>query len=473
MTQSSSDDSKFFYDAVRKALSNWGKQNADPETLLGHLQSVQKEREKLSAGDNPALLRGATSQVLQDAIEDLQRQNARSANVLRLRFVEKRAINDVANLMNFSPHQISRVQRDGIEQLIEIIQGREQDIKRERAQSLESLLPPPTFSRLFGVDALSQSLLGHLTAVGPPWVVALVGMGGLGKTAVSNHIARLLIQQLAFTHIVWIKAAPPHSMSGQSESPSLTYEKIIHELVTQLYPGAKLPISLIEREVKVRQMLKSQTYLVVIDNLEAAEDTSFLLNHLHELANPSKFILTTRTRAAKQAAVLDVPLDELGFADSAALMRHHAAENGVTAVAEATDADLEKIYEQVGGNPFAIKITVNLLDVLPLNRLLDGLIRNHPDQVTDMYKHIFWQTWQTLSENGRILLQSMPLAVEPADVDYLLIISGLSENAVWPAIEELRQRSLLEVEGGLHEKRYGIHRLTDTFLRTEIIHFPL
>jgi hypothetical protein len=214
-------------------------------------------------------------------------------------------------------------------------------------------------------------------------------------------------------------------------------------------------------------------YLVVIDNLEAAEDTSFLLNHLQDLANPSKFILTTRTRAAKQAAVLDVPLDELGFADSAAFMRHHAAESGVDAVAEATDADLEKIYLQTGGNPFAIKIVVNLLDVLPLNRLLDGLTRNHPGQVMEMYKHIFWQTWQTLSENGRKLLQSMPLALEPADVDYLLTISGLTEGAIWPAIEELRQRSLLEVEGGLHEKRYGIHRLTDTFLRTEIIHFPL
>jgi hypothetical protein len=234
-----------------------------------------------------------------------------------------------------------------------------------------------------------------------------------------------------------------------------------------------VPLALPEREVKVRHALKSQMYLVVIDNLEAAEDTSFLLNHLHELANPSKFILTTRTRAAKQAAVLDLPLDELGFADSAAFMRHHAAESGVTAVAEATDEDLEKIYGQTGGNPFAIKIVVNLLDVLPLNRLLDGLTRNHPGQVMEMYKHIFWQTWQTLSENGRKLLQSMPLALEPADVDYLLTISGLSEGEIWPAIEEMRQRSLLEVEGGLHEKRYGIHRLTDTFLRTEIIHFPL
>ncbi len=461
------------YDDVRKALSSWGKQNAGPETLLEHLLCVQKEQDALKAGDNPALLRAATNQVLKDAITDLEKQNARSAKVLRLRFMEKRAIQEVAHMINFSSHQISRIQRDGIEQLLEILQGREQDIKRKRAQSLESFLPPPTFSQLFGVDDLCHSLIEHLTLCGPPWVVALVGMGGLGKTAVANHITRSLIHQLAYTHVAWIRAAPPHSMSGQSESPSLTYEKIIHELLTRLFPDTNLPLTLSEREVKLRQALKSHTYLVIIDNLEAMEDTSFLLNHLHELANPSKFILTTRTRAAKQAAVLDVPLDELGFADSAALMRHHAAENGVTAVAEATDDDLEKIYGQIGGNPFALKIVVNLLDVLPLKRLLEGLTRNHPSQVMGMYKHVFWQTWQTLSENGRKLLQSMPLALEPADVDYLLIISGLSENEIWPAIEELRQRSLLEVEGGLHEKRYGIHRLTDTFLRTEIIHFPL
>ena len=473
MTHSPVEDASKFYDAVRKALSSWGKQNADAETLLEYLLSVQQERERLDAGDNPAMLRAATNQVLLDGIEDLEQQNARCARVLRLRFIEKKSLDDVGHSMNFSLHQISRMQRDGIEQLVEILRGRELDIKRSRAESLESVLPPPTYTRLFGVADLSNRLVEDITVEGTPWVVALVGMGGLGKTAVANWVTRLLIQQLSFTHVVWVKADAPHSISDQAESPSLTYEKIINELLEKLYPSMPLPFTLNEREVKVRQALKRQTYLVVIDNLEAAEDTSFLLNHLHDLANPSKFILTTRTRAAKQAAVLDVSLEELSFADSASLMRHQAEETGITVVAQATDEDLKLIYEQIGGNPLALKIVVNLLDVLPLNRLLAGLQRNHPDQVLEMYNHIFRQAWQTLSENGRKLLQSMPLALEPADVDYLLSISGLSEGEIWPAIEELRQRSLLEVHGDLHEKLYGIHRLTDTFLRTEIIHFPL
>ncbi len=71
------------------------------------------------------------------------------------------------------------------------------------------------------------------------------------------------------------------------------------------------------------------------------------------------------------------------------------------------------------------------------------------------------------------LLQAMPLVSGAgATADYLQEISGLSAGQLWPAIQELRKRSLLEVRGDIREKRYGIHRLTETFLRTEIIHWP-
>ncbi|MBK8902378.1 MAG: hypothetical protein IPM53_14415 [Anaerolineaceae bacterium] len=467
------DKSDGLHEAVHKALSHSTKKTADSDTLLNQLSAVQQARIEQGAGDTPSLLRAATNKVLQEAMAELEKRTPRVVEVLRHRFVNKKTLQEVANMMNFSTHQISRMQRDGIEQLTDILRDQEQEIGRERARSLESVLPPPTYTRLFGVDELCQKLVALLASPEAPWVVALVGMGGLGKTAVSDWVTRHLIKELSFSNLVWIKAGASHTMGGQAEPPSLTYEKILNQLLAQLFPGASAPLALADRATKVRQALKARPYLVVIDNLEAAEDTSILLNHLNDLAQPSKFLLTTRTRVAKQAAIRDVPLDELSFADSAAFMRHHAAETGVTAVAQATDEDLEKVYAKVGGNPLAIKIVVNVLDILPLSRLLDGLTHNYPTQVLEMYTRIYWQAWQTLSENGRALLKAMPLTKEPADVDYLLAISGLSENAIWPAIEELRQRSLLEVEGDLHEKRYGIHHLTDTFLRTEIIHIPM
>jgi hypothetical protein len=51
-------------------------------------------------------------------------------------------------------------------------------------------------------------------------------------------------------------------------------------------------------------------------------------------------------------------------------------------------------------------------------------------------------------------------------------ISNLSDVVFWPAVRELFSRSLLEVQGNVRNRRYSIHRLTETFLRTEIIDWP-
>lgn len=55
---------------------------------------------------------------------------------------------------------------------------------------------------------------------------------------------------------------------------------------------------------------------------------------------------------------------------------------------------------------------------------------------------------------------------------YLMAISGLQEATFWFAVQQLRARTLLEVRGTLEEKRYGVHRLTETFVRSEIVHWP-
>jgi len=64
----------------------------------------------------------------------------------------------------------------------------------------------------------------------------------------------------------------------------------------------------------------------------------------------------------------------------------------------------------------------------------------------------------------------MPLIAEAGALpEQMRAISNLSEERFWPAVSELISRSLLEIKGTIHERRYGIHRLTETFLRTEII----
>ena len=64
----------------------------------------------------------------------------------------------------------------------------------------------------------------------------------------------------------------------------------------------------------------------------------------------------------------------------------------------------------------------------------------------------------------------MPLvAATGALPEQMQMMSGLEDDAFWTAVHELSTRSLLEIRGTIHERRYSIHRLTETFLRTEIV----
>ncbi len=59
-------------------------------------------------------------------------------------------------------------------------------------------------------------------------------------------------------------------------------------------------------------------------------------------------------------------------------------------------------------------------------------------------------------------------AVEEVEAAKMQGASGLAEEIFWNAVNELLLRSMLEVRGPLNNRRYGIHRLTEAFIDTEI-----
>jgi hypothetical protein len=226
--------------------------------------------------------------------------------------------------------------------------------------------------------------------------------------------------------------------------------------------------------VVLRQQLQSAPYLVVIDNLETEAETAQLVERLQDFANPSKFLLTTRVRLPLTAGVRTLVPGELALADALALLRHQAAAIGLVELAQADDGALERIYQPVGGNPLALKLVVGLAAVLPLPQILQDLTLAETREIEQMYRHIYWRAWQALSEEGQTVLEMMPLAAAIGlTPEQMTVMTSLPPNRLWPAITELVNRSLLEVRGTTWERRYGIHRLTESFLQTEIIRWPV
>lgn len=458
--------------AVQAALRAWHTVGGSPDTLLENLLLVRTRRAELESDSNPAAQRRATNDVLLAAIDELETQDRPGATVLRMRFLDADKALRVASRMNLSRDSVNRIQGKAIERLTTILWGLELALREQQALSLEGRLQPSQYNELFGLEQASAQLIHQLLEPQAPWVVAVTGIGGIGKTALADSAARQIIRQFRFERVIWLRTEPGRS-NQPTTTPALVFDTVVTQLVEILWPPVVDNGSPAERLTRVRQALKAQPHLIIIDNLETEADTVYLVEHLNNLAAPSKFLLTARARLPGQAAAFAIPLDELSPADAFALLRQHAAVIGQNDLASISTTRMKAIYRVVGGNPLAIKLVVGLATTQPMPQILADLKRSRPGQVEDLYRHIYWRAWRALSSEARALLQAMPLVAEPGALpQHLRAISRLSEDKLWPAINELATRSLLEVRGTAWERRYGIHRLTETFLQTEIIHWP-
>lgn len=325
---------------------------------------------------------------------------------------------------------------------------------------------------LFGVDEAQAKLANLLLQPGRPWLIGIDGMGGLGKTSLAHALARAMLESHRFYDIAWVSARQeeflPEGVLRRIIQPALTTETLVDTLLTQLNPGLGLTRSSDEKQTIVGRWLKAKAYLVVVDNLETAADYQSLLPLLQQLANPSKFLLTSRHSLRSQANVYCHSLRGLSKEDSLALLRHEAVTRSLSSLAVAGAESLHRIYQVVGGNPLALKLVAGQLSILPLAQVLDHLRQADAKSIEELYIYIYWQAWEMLSEAGRQMLVAMPLAQEGSFAD-VMRESELEPGPAGQALKELITLSLVEVGGDLEQPRYRIHRLTETFLLNEVI----
>lgn len=342
------------------------------------------------------------------------------------------------------------------------------DVERSRFNPLTLL--PEQF--LFGVSQTQAQARRALEQPEAPWLIALDGIGGIGKTSLAGALVRELAAANRFFDIAWVSAKQEEFSPGvdieATHRPALDPATLTNALLEQLGDLFLLNRSLAERQAGLAALLKKQPYLVVIDNLETVADYQSLIPLLRRCANPTKFLLTSRHALHAYDDVFCLSLPELGRADVLALLAYEAQVRGLTALAEATPAQLDSIYEVVGGNPLALKLVVGQIRALPLAQVLDNLRQAQGKKVDDLYTYIYWQAWNALDEAGRQTLLVMPLA-QNGTLAQLTALSDLDPIELTQALERLAALSLLEVSANLEQPRYRIHRLTETFLLNEVI----
>jgi len=334
-----------------------------------------------------------------------------------------------------------------------------------------SNLPGKAYRELVGRDAELSDIMAALRDPAGKWIVAIDGMGGIGKTALAREVADRCLNERLFDAVVWESAPREEFLGGERPKRvgTLTFETVLNAIGRQLGALDVPRLKGAEKKAWVQALLRSQRVLVVLDNLELAEEPqNEIARRLQPLLDPSKALLTSRHRFTDELYIIHLTgLDEDG---ALRLIRLEAEEKGVRLVEAAEPSILKQIARATGGSPLVLKLAVSQLRYLPSRDVLDKL---RGVRMSGLYREIFFPSWQLLSDDGKKLLISMAHFAPGVGGTFEAIkaTSALADDVLTHSIDELWRLSFLEVSGppSLKKVRYYLHPLTYSFVLSDII----
>ncbi|RIK41121.1 MAG: hypothetical protein DCC55_12920 [Chloroflexi bacterium] len=452
---------------VHQALKNWHSTNEET-ALLSNLylyRSLQRQE-----GGSP---RRVTNLVLLQAIERLSATYETEARFLQARFLEREPIHRLANRLNVAESTVYVVQRQAINRLVELLHRQEEEAVMSQKARLLQRLEPPTYTELLGIEEQLERLVQLITTPAAPWLVAIEGIGGIGKTALADALLRRLIAEGRVDELAWVSARQQRFNLGGGldpvAKPALTSDQLVAALIKQLLPELSTTTPVDQALATLRSRLQTTQHVILIDNLETLADVESLTPTLHNLANPTKFVLTSRHSLYSEPNLCHLRVAELSRPVALRLIRQEAQLSNLLELAAASDADLLPIFETVGGNPLALRLVVGQAHLYALPSILYELKMAQSGPAENLYEFIYRKAWERLDPLSRQALLAMPLG-NPAgeDIEYLAEVGDLAVGELRTALSKLVTLNLVDARGGLHERRYTIHSLTRTFLQQQV-----
>lgn len=296
-------------------------------------------------------------------------------------------------------------------------------------------------------------------------VIAVEGLGGMGKTALAREVAWLCAESPErFEAIVWT----------QDRDGVLRLNDVLDSIADVLRFTYVHSMPMPDKEKEVDKLLRGTACLLIVDNLESVTDQQ-LLDFITKIPEPpSKVVVTSREQQLRAAWA--VTLGKLDEADGLDFIRAEAARLGLRGLQHAPVADLHALYAATGGNPLAIRLSTgqmkaggaSLVDVIAdLDRAADG----------DLFTVLFEQSWhRTLADDeyARRVLATLALCSGPTTRAALEAGSDVHHAYLRSALSRLIAISLVDTAetAPTAASRYQLHTLTRAFMRRRLARTP-
>jgi WD40 repeat protein len=294
-------------------------------------------------------------------------------------------------------------------------------------------------------------------------LVALLGMGGIGKTTALTQLASQLADSQEFEYIIWrsLRNAPP-------------LERLLADLI--LFLSNRLETT-VEINILIQQ-LRASRCLVILDNWETILDPdrmgefragyegySELLDLIGTTAHQSCVAITSRERPA----VL-MPLE--GVESKVQILRLQGSSEAVSGILadrqlQGTVADLAELGDRYSNNPLAMKIVATSID-----NLFDRNVRAFLNEDTLAFSGIrllLDRQFQRLSELETSVMYWLAINRDVTTLAELEreLVPSVPKGKILETLESLYGRSLIEQNLAQFTQQpvvmeYAIDRLIET-----------
>jgi hypothetical protein len=411
--------------------------------------------------------------LLDAALTRLAARNPPAVDLLNEHYKDGVKMDYLANLRGVEPSTVYKWQKDAITELDLIVQEYEAEAQRRHIYNLGQRFPLADLDHLVGVAAHTAALGERLARPGPPWLLAVTGIGGIGKSTLAAATALTTVQDGLWDNVAWLSARAVHLEAGWSvDEPYLSVAKLLEQLCDQLLPGQPKPAAFDDGKALflLREHCQRERCLIVVDNLESVAAVRPLLPVLRSLVKPSKVLICAREKLYKEPDILDYAVPELSEADALALLRTSVGEQ--LDLADIDDAALYPVYAVAGGNPQALRVVGGQLVIFGLDEVVTDLREMRSRRIEQLYERIYRRAWSGLNDSERHVLLTMAVVDSGGEtLDSIVRLADLEERLVLDGIETLVVRNLVERRRQDKLVRYTIHNLTRTFLYQQIVNW--
>ena len=296
-------------------------------------------------------------------------------------------------------------------------------------------------------------------------LVGIMGMGGIGKTALAVKLAQQI--QDEFEYVIWrsLRNAP-------------TWETILGELVSFLSEGQETKAEI----DTLLEYLRDSRCLVILDNLETIllpgesvgkyragyENYGELLGLIGETPHSSCLLLTSREKPVELATLegIDLSVRSLQLKGSPEAARGLIQAKGLSG----SETQQQQLCDLYGDNPLALKLVAT-----SIQDLFDGKIGAFLAQNISIFSNIqqlLKQQFNRLSCLEQTIVYWLAINRDWTSITELAedIIPSVSKAELLGALESLSWRSLIEKQAGSYTQQpvvmeYATERLIEELTR--------